>query len=160
MMNSGGDGGGLTSDMGISDAVSRALQIDGTTAGAAIDVAAAGTTVTLSGAVANQQTKERAEAIARGVASVVDVDNELVVEGGHGGLLGGLLGGGRSDEGTGVAPVVPLAGAGSGSGGGGGALAAGAAALDANALGNANAGATTSGDNYNASETESDELSR
>ncbi len=159
MMNSGGEGGGLTSDMGISDAVSRALQSDGTTAGAAIDVAAAGTTVTLSGSVANQQTKERAEAIARGVGSVVDVDNELVVGGGRSGLFGGL-GGGTTDEGTGVAPVVPLAGAGSGSGGGGGALAAGATSLGATADGGANAGATANEGGYNTSETESDELSR
>lgn len=46
-----------------------------------IDVDSAGTTVTLNGAVDTEATKQRAEAVARGVEGVATVKNNLTIKG-------------------------------------------------------------------------------
>ncbi|MGH8670336.1 MAG: BON domain-containing protein [Burkholderiales bacterium] len=46
-----------------------------------IDVDSAGTTVTLNGAVDTEATKQRAEAVARGVQGVATVKNNLTIKG-------------------------------------------------------------------------------
>ena len=59
--------------------VEAALAADPRTAGAAVDVSAAGGEVTLEGAVRSAQVREAAEAVARAAAGAALVVNELVV---------------------------------------------------------------------------------
>lgn len=106
----------LTGETQIAAAVEQALQADERTAPYPIQVEMQGATVSLRGSVESQQDKEAAESVARGVAGVINVTNELVIEQG----ATGLFGGGRRDERTadgapiGVAPL-PAAPGGTGS---------------------------------------------
>jgi len=71
--------GGLTSAMGLEEAVEDALQGHPEISRYPIDVSVQGTTVSLRGEVDSEASKENAEQIARGVQGVIDVINELVV---------------------------------------------------------------------------------
>ncbi|MCA1600056.1 MAG: BON domain-containing protein [Chloroflexi bacterium] len=118
-------GSALTGDDAIMNQINQALRSNATTARSAIDVAAIGATVTLSGTVGSQDVKRTAEQLARGVPGVVDVTNELVIGNNAGGEVFGIFGnrdndadGGDNDTVNGVATgglgAIPLVGGNSG----------------------------------------------
>jgi osmotically-inducible protein OsmY len=69
----------LTRDMAIMEKVEQALEANAITASTPFEIEAEGATIIVRGEVASQQAKETAERIARGVAGVLDVVNEVVV---------------------------------------------------------------------------------
>lgn len=73
------EGTAPTRDMAIMEQVEQALEANAVTARYPFEVEAEGATVTIRGEVDQQQVKEMAERLARGVAGVIDVDNEVVV---------------------------------------------------------------------------------
>lgn len=107
----------LTREMQMTEAIQQALQADKRTASYPIEVEVQGATAVLRGSVESQDHKEAAEHIARGVAGVINVTNELVIEAGGGGLFGARSHGGQTAP-AGPAGAVPLAAGTSGSGAG------------------------------------------
>jgi len=70
-------------DEPITQAIEREIQAKMQPGAPPIDVSAQGGSVTLTGHVANQATKEALIQLARGTAGVVDVTDNLVIGGGH-----------------------------------------------------------------------------
>lgn len=66
----------------IMEQVEQALEANAITAPYPLEVEAEGATITIRGEVDREQVKETAERLARGVAGVIDVDNEVVVHNG------------------------------------------------------------------------------
>ena len=79
-MNGGGD---WSRDEPITAALERAIQARMRPGTPPINVAAEGATVTLTGHVANQATKDTLIQMARDTEGVIDVTDNLVVGGGH-----------------------------------------------------------------------------
>ena len=106
--------GGLTPEVDASTRVNEALQADPETAGAVIDVSVEGTTATLVGEVGSAAVKAAAIRVAKSVAGVIVVVDELSVRGtaGDSGLPGAGL----------VAAPLTLGSSSGGSGGGGAVL--------------------------------------
>ncbi len=80
-MNNRSSGG--ATDEPITQAIERAIQARMQPNAPPIDVSAQGATVTLTGHVANQATKEALIHLARATDGVVDVTDNLVIGGGH-----------------------------------------------------------------------------
>ncbi len=74
---------GWATDEPITQAIEREIQAKMQPGAPPIDVSAQGRSVTLTGHVANQATKEALIQLARGTAGVVDVTDNLVIGGGH-----------------------------------------------------------------------------
>lgn len=110
--------GGLTRDTQIAEAVQQALKADKITAPYVIDVAVQGTSATLTGNVGNQEARDRATQVAKGVDGVIDVTNGLEIHDDNGGGLLGL--GKRNADDENERPVPFVAGSGYPSGAGGG----------------------------------------
>jgi len=75
--------GNWTKDEPITAAIERAIQARMRPNTPPIDVAAQGATVTLTGHVANQATKDALIHLARDTDGVIDVTDNLVIGGGH-----------------------------------------------------------------------------
>jgi osmotically-inducible protein OsmY len=73
----------LTNDERLAEAIEDALASEPWTLKFPVTVAVEGSSVNLTGHVPNQQAKDRAIALARGVHGVLDVDDDLVVGGDH-----------------------------------------------------------------------------
>ncbi len=74
---------GWATDEPITQAIERAIQARMRPHAPPIDVSAQGATVTLTGHVANEATKEALIAVARATEGVIDVTDNLVIGGGH-----------------------------------------------------------------------------
>ena len=74
---------GWATDEPITQAIEREIQARRQSHAPPIDVSAQGATVTLTGHVANQATKEALIALARATPGVIDVTDNLVIGGGH-----------------------------------------------------------------------------
>jgi len=74
---------GWATDEPITQAIEREIQARRQPHAPPIDVSAQGGSVTLTGHVANQATKEALIQLARGTAGVIDVTDNLVIGGGH-----------------------------------------------------------------------------
>jgi len=72
-----------SSDEPITAAIERQIQARMQPHTSPIDVSAAGATVTLTGHVANQATKDALIQLARDTDGVIDVNDNLVIGGGH-----------------------------------------------------------------------------
>jgi BON domain len=107
----------LTQEMAITEHVQQALRANPTTARYPIEVAVQGATVSLHGTVDSQETKDAAEHLARSVAGVVAVTNELTIDQDQD-KEAGWLGVGRDREG-GIAVPPAIGGIGTGGGQGG-----------------------------------------
>lgn len=76
-------GAGWATDEPIAQAIEREIQARMHPGAPPIDVSAQGATVTLTGHVANQATKEALIQLARDTDGVIDVTDNLVIGGGH-----------------------------------------------------------------------------
>ncbi|MDQ2829456.1 MAG: BON domain-containing protein [Chloroflexota bacterium] len=74
---------GWATDEPITQAIEREIQARMQPGARPIDVSAQGGSVTLTGHVANQATKEALIQLAHGTAGVIDVTDNLVIGGGH-----------------------------------------------------------------------------
>jgi len=73
---------GTTAPAGLAETVLVKIGADRQLSGQAIGVSAQGALITLRGRVATSAQRDAAEALARAVSGVSDVDNRLVVQGG------------------------------------------------------------------------------
>ncbi|MGH2344560.1 MAG: BON domain-containing protein [Chloroflexota bacterium] len=77
------DQSALTRDEQVSQAIEEAIQTRMQKDASPINVAVQGATVTLTGHVANQETKDALNELARGTPGVLNVTDNLVIGGGH-----------------------------------------------------------------------------